>query len=47
MMTHRRCMGMDRTLPSLLSFIRTDEEGEADDGCVDEGPTPGGDPHDF
>lgn len=31
---------MARTLPSLLDFIRSDEEGEADDGCVDEGPTP-------
>jgi|GEM_PF-6778380 len=38
---------MARTLPSLLAFIRADEEGEADDGCVDEGPTPEVDPPDY
>lgn len=27
-------------LPSFLDFVRSDEEGEADDGCVDERPTP-------
>lgn len=31
---------MPAILPSFLDFVRSDEEGEADDGCVDEGPTP-------
>lgn len=32
---------MARVLPPLLEYVRPDEEGEADDGTVDEGPPPG------